>query len=248
MAYAPGTPRRLPGQRHPNRMSTVVTPGPHTGQQPPHGPRHRAVRRWGAVALSIVGLLSAGCSGAGGPDSATSPAVAGAGASKASSGMTEQSSLPCPAAAPAARAQLPAVSLSCLGGGPGLMLDHLPAGAYVINLWASWCEPCRREAPRLAAAAAAAGGRVQFLGVDTDDGSRPALAFLQDFGIHYPQLADPKGDVLRRLPAPGLPVTLALDSTGQVVYRRIGEVTAEQLADAVRAADPTAPVPADGGR
>ena len=228
-------------------MSPLETPGPHTALQPAPGPRHAGTRGWSAVALGMVALLAAGCAGAG-PDAATSPAAARADPSHSASLVTQPSVKPCPAAAPTARAQLPAVSLSCLGGGPGLALDHLPAGAYVVNLWASWCEPCRREAPRLAAAAEAAGGRVQFLGVDTNDGRGPALAFLQDFGIGYPQVADPDGDVLHRLPAPGLPVTLALNAAGQVVYRRIGEATAQQLADAVRAADPPAPVPAGAGR
>lgn len=148
----------------------------------------------------------------------------------------------CPAGIPAPGTQLPAVTLRCLDGRSSLTLDRLPARPYLINLWASWCEPCRREAPRLATAAAAAGPRVQFLGVDTADGRDPALAFVDDFGIAYPQLADPNSDVLHQLPAPGLPVTLAVDASGRVVYRRIGEISAEQLAAAVHAADPSAPV------
>lgn len=154
---------------------------------------------------------------------------------------------PCPTAASTSRTQLPAVSLPCLGSQSSLALDHLPGKPYVINLWASWCGPCQQEAPRLAAAAKAADGRVAFLGVDTDDGRDPALAFLHDFGIDYPQLSDPAGDVLHRLPAPGLPVTVAVDAQGRVVYRRIGEITAAQLTAAVRAADPTVPVPTGVG-
>lgn len=150
----------------------------------------------------------------------------------------------CPATGAVAQTQLPAVSLPCLGGGSNLALDRLPSRPFVINLWASWCAPCRQEAPRLAAAASAATGQVAFLGVDTDDGRDPALAFLHDFGISYPQLSDLNSDLLHRLAVPGLPVTLAVDATGRVVYRRIGEISAAQLADAVRAAEPTAAIPA----
>ena len=157
----------------------------------------------------------------------------------ASPGVVSRALRPCPAGAPDARAQLPAVNLACLGAGPALALNRLPSQPYLINLWASWCAPCQREAPRLAAAAAAARGRVGFLGVDTEDKRDSALAFLHRFGIDYPQLADPDADVAHRLPAPGLPVTLAVDAEGRVVYRRIGEITAAQLAAAVHAADPT---------
>jgi thiol-disulfide isomerase/thioredoxin len=128
-----------------------------------------------------------------------------------------------------------------------LALDHLPARPYVVNFWASWCEPCQREAPRLAAAAAAMGGRVAFLGVDTQDDRDSALKFLHRFGVDYPQLVDPAGDVLYRLPAPGLPVTVAVDASGRVVYRRLGEISATQLTAALNAADPTRPVTSGSG-
>lgn len=155
---------------------------------------------------------------------------------------------PCPAATPTGRAQLPAVTLRCLGSGPDLSLARLPARPYVINLWASWCVPCQREAPRLAAAAAAANGQVDFLGIDTADDRDSALDFLHHFGISYPQLADPNSDTLHRLPAPGIPVTVAIDATGRIVYRRIGEISAAQLTAALHAADPGVGTGAGEGR
>ena len=133
-----------------------------------------------------------------------------------------------------------------MGAGPTVALSRLPARPFVINLWASWCVPCRMEAPRLAAAAAAARGYVEFLGVDTEDERDAALSFTHDFGLNYPQLFDPGSAVLHGLPAPGLPVTLAVDADGNVVYRRIGEISTDQLAEAVRALDPRARVPSGG--
>lgn len=133
---------------------------------------------------------------------------------------------------------LPAVTLHCLTGGSAVTLTRLPVRPFVVNLWASWCAPCRSEAPRLAAAAAAAGQQVGFLGVDTADARGAALAFLRRYGIGYPQLADPNSDTLHRLGAPGLPVTLAVNAAGRLVYQRIGEMSTGQLAAALHVADP----------
>lgn len=139
------------------------------------------------------------------------------------------------------------MTFPCLGQGAPVPLTRLPAAPYVINLWASWCVPCRDEAPRLRAAAAATGGRVHFLGIDVQDGREPALSFLADSGIDYPQLRDVQGDAVHALGAPGIPVTIAVDATGRIVYRRIGEISAAQLAEAVHAADPGANLPAGTG-
>jgi len=196
------------------------------------------------VPVVVLGLLASGCGGGTVGQQRDDPA--------ASVGTPGPGRLPkldaCPAAAPGPRAELPAVRLRCLGPGPALALDRLPARLYVINLWASWCLPCRLEAPRLRAAAAATRGHVQFLGIDSQDERGSALDFLAYVGVGYPQLADPNAGTLHRLGAPGLPVTLAVDADGRIVYRRIGEISTAQLAAAVHAADPTARLPAGAGR
>lgn len=184
----------------------------------------------------VVGLLATGC-GAGSPPQA--PPVA-SGAPAVSAAFLQA----CPdrrvgdvrRAAAGRDAALP-------GPGSPVPLRRLPPAPHVINLWASWCAPCRVEAPRLRAAAQASSGRVQFLGIDIQDGRQAALSFLSDFGIDYPQLADRNGDVLHQLGAPGIPVTLVVDATGRIVYRRIGEISDEQLAAAMHAADPNIPLP-----
>lgn len=154
---------------------------------------------------------------------------------------------PCRGAAAAARAQLPAVTLCCLGGGPAVPLGHLLARSYIANLWASWCMPCQRAAPRLVAAAVAAHGDVDFLGIDTRDDRVSALDFRHHVGISYPQLADPRGGVGHHLGLSRILVTLALDAGGRIVYRRIGEISAAQFAAALHAATPALPADAGAG-
>lgn len=103
------------------------------------------------------------------------------------------------------------------------------AGPAVINPWASWCGPCRKEMPMLAEAARS-NPDVQFVSVNVQDGGDNAAALLAETGVTYPQLVDDDAVVLRYTRVPGLPVTLALDADGVVVDRVIGEVSEEELA------------------
>lgn len=196
--------------------------------------------------LVILGVVATGC---GGPTDniprATNQAGSPSPAPRWSVGAKVNLE-PCPAGTSEARTRLPRVTLRCLGPGPAVTIDRLPPRPYLINLWASWCAPCQREAPRLASAAASARGRVNFLGIDTADQAAAALSFLDKFRLRYPQLADPNSDTLHRLAAPGIPVTVALDATGRIVYRRIGEISNVQLAAALRAASPDPPAGAGG--
>lgn len=227
----------------------------HTSSSPPRGrptawPGLGGWRRGpvpGLVVLMVLGAAGCGASGGGDTLRTQISAAAGVSAPPLPSWVTTPTLQSCPAEASTGRAELPRVMLRCLGRGRALAVDRLPARPYIVNLWASWCVPCQREAPRLAAAAAAH-DRVGFLGIDTQDERGSALDFLHHFGIDYPQLVDPNGDVLHRLPALGIPVTLAVDASGRVVYRRIGELSGAQLAAALRAADPTGSAPAGGGR
>ena len=123
---------------------------------------------------------------------------------------------------------LPPVDLPCLNEARAVDTSRL-AGPAVINLWASWCGPCRKEMPMLAEAA----GRhpdVQFLGINTQDRPEAAADFLARTGVTYPQLVDVDGVVLADTRVPGLPVTLAVDANGRVVDRVIGELSEEELA------------------
>ena len=118
--------------------------------------------------------------------------------------------------------------------GRRLSLQRLgPAVVVVINVWASWCGPCRSESPALAAEARVLQGLgVRFLGLDEEDRTVAAKAFAVSAGEIYPSLIDHDGAMLRRLtllPPQGIPSTLVLDRSGRVAARVIGTVTRAQL-------------------
>ena len=125
---------------------------------------------------------------------------------------------------------LPAVELPCLTQRRTVDVAGLGGQPVVVNLWASWCGPCREEMPRLAQAARETSG-VSFVGINTRDNPERAAAFLADVDARYPQLVDLDGLVLGSVGVRGLPVTLALDSDGRIVDRVIGEVSDERLAN-----------------
>jgi len=142
---------------------------------------------------------------------------------------------PCPTSIPATGGatadRLPAVTLKCLGSGPAVDMHAGHGKPAVVNLWASWCVPCRAEMPRLRASADRFGSTVGFLGVDIKDDPGAAWAFLADMGAHYPNVADPEAKILAGLHLPGVPVTFVLDSAGTIVFRHIGELHESDIAD-----------------
>jgi thiol-disulfide isomerase/thioredoxin len=117
-----------------------------------------------------------------------------------------------------------------------------PAVVVVINVWASWCGPCRTESPVLASEARALQGHgVRFLGLDEEDRTAAARAYAVSAGEIYPSLVDHDGALLRRLtllPPQGIPSTLVLDSSGRVAARVIGMVTRAQLQRIVTSLEP----------
>ena len=127
-----------------------------------------------------------------------------------------------------------AKALPCLTD-PGQLVRIGPGSgrAEVINVWASWCEPCRREAPLLETAYRAAGDRVLFLGIDSRDERGTALRFLRSTAVSYPQVFDAQGIVARRLGIPGVPYTVVVESSGEIVLRQLGQVTEQALSTAL---------------
>jgi cytochrome c biogenesis protein CcmG/thiol:disulfide interchange protein DsbE len=111
----------------------------------------------------------------------------------------------------------------------------------VVNVWASWCGPCRFEFPHFQRAAADYGKRVAFLGVDTQDSDDAASTFLEEAPVPYPSYTDPGKDIGNAIGASlGLPDTAFYDRNGKLVYLKQGpyDDAAELRADIERYALP----------
>lgn len=124
---------------------------------------------------------------------------------------------------------LPDVSVSCLGGDSQVRLAGLRGRPLIINLWAQWCDPCRREAPYLADYMAEAGGEVEMLGIDFND-PRPdeALRFAAEAGWTWAHMVDPDRALAGPLKITGVPQTLFVTAEGAIAYRHIGEIRSTQ--------------------
>jgi cytochrome c biogenesis protein CcmG, thiol:disulfide interchange protein DsbE len=116
-------------------------------------------------------------------------------------------------------------------------LAKLRGHPAVVNVWASWCGPCRFEFPRFQQAAARYGRRVAFLGVDTEDSGGAASTFLEEAPVPYPSYADPHREIAESIGASlGLPDTAFYDSRGRLVHLKQGpyDKEAELRADIER--------------
>lgn len=137
-----------------------------------------------------------------------------------------------------------AVSLSgeTLDGDP-LDIAEWRGDVVVVNVWGSWCGPCRKEAPALARVSKATKSLgVHFLGIDVRDNLSAAKAFTRSYGIEYPSLFDADGTLVLafsgRVPVSAVPSTIVLDRQGRVAATVIGvvdETTLRGLVDDVLA-------------
>ncbi|MBW1697596.1 MAG: TlpA family protein disulfide reductase [Deltaproteobacteria bacterium] len=100
----------------------------------------------------------------------------------------------------------------------------------VLNFWASWCPPCRIEAPLLEKAWRYYKKQgVAFIGVDLQDREEDALRFIREFDITYPNAPDPTGEVSISYGVSGLPVTFFVSKEGQILRRWVGALEKEVL-------------------
>jgi cytochrome c biogenesis protein CcmG, thiol:disulfide interchange protein DsbE len=104
----------------------------------------------------------------------------------------------------------------------------------VVNVWGSWCVPCRTEAPLLAAAHERHAARVDFVGVAVEDTRSGAQGFIDEFGLAFPQLFDPTGEVREIMGGGvGAPVTYFVAPGGEVVDTHFGVLDEDRLAGGI---------------
>lgn len=116
---------------------------------------------------------------------------------------------------------LPEATLRSFDGGASLDLASL-RGPAVVNVWASWCGPCRRELPLYQSFAREHSGRVAVIGVDFQDTRKDkARQLIRRTGVTYPLYEDPDGLIGSRV----LPQVLLVDEQGRVAYRKYVEIT-----------------------
>jgi len=99
----------------------------------------------------------------------------------------------------------------------------------VLNVWASWCIPCRSEAPLLSAAYEAFGDRVSFIGVDIEDTQEDARQFISEYGLEFDNYFDRTGTVRAGLGGVGVPITYFFAPGGELVYRHNGVIDERTL-------------------
>lgn len=113
-------------------------------------------------------------------------------------------------------------TISLFAGGT-FRLAEQRGKVVVVNFWASWCPPCKEEAPVLERVWRAYQDKgVVFVGIDVWDTEADARAFMERYGITYPNGPDPTGEIAVEYGVTGLPETWVLDREGKLVRRWIG--------------------------
>ncbi|WP_254876997.1 TlpA disulfide reductase family protein [Verrucosispora sp. NA02020] len=130
--------------------------------------------------------------------------------------------------------RLPELTLTCFTGGTPVALRDIP-GPAVINIWASWCPPCRKELPAFQRLSEQTEGRLRVVGVNTQDSRSAAQSVGEDFGVRFPMLFDQGKAFQRALERTAFPMTVFVGADGGVRHiDTSGALDDAGLADLVR--------------
>ena len=135
--------------------------------------------------------------------------------------------------APRVGDEAPSFEGPLLEGGGTLALADLKGRPVFINFWASWCIPCKDEAPLLRRAERIYGDEVAFVGINIRDGRDDALAFAEEYGIDYPHVRDESLKIYEDYGLTGQPESFFLDRDGRVVEHVAGPVDEAGLMQAL---------------
>jgi thiol-disulfide isomerase/thioredoxin len=124
--------------------------------------------------------------------------------------------------------RLPDVEVETLRGGQPFALDELE-GPAVVNLWATWCAPCKRELPEFQAVHESLADEVTFVGVNIGDDGDDAADYLDDLGISYDQYLDFDSTLTAALETATLPMTLIIDADERIALRHVGPLDQNDL-------------------
>jgi cytochrome c biogenesis protein CcmG, thiol:disulfide interchange protein DsbE len=116
-------------------------------------------------------------------------------------------------------------------------LASLRGKPAIVNFWASWCPPCRQEAPELKRFDKTLGGKANLVGVDWNDTTDNAKKFIAESGWRYPILRDPSLAVGTAYGLSGMPTTFVLNANGDIVETLQGPQTAASLRQALASVD-----------
>ena len=121
--------------------------------------------------------------------------------------------------------------LNCLTGNEKISVESL-RGPLIVNVWGSWCGPCKQEMPYFVEFNNQAKGKVKLLGIAVEEAkAQDSKDFIVAYGMTWPNLFDAKG-ITRKNFGMGVPVTWFIDQQGTVVYKHIGVVkSTEELID-----------------
>lgn len=113
--------------------------------------------------------------------------------------------------------------------GAVVSLEDFHGRPVVVNFWASWCVPCRKEMPAFQTVYSHVRGRIAFVGINHEDARTDALAFVHATGVRYPIGFDPDGKAAADYGLFGVPTTVFIDGRGRELERHTGELSRADL-------------------